>query len=270
MGWSARSDVGVVAAGDYSELVAPDRDPSACRGVLVLHGGGPAGPIGTRATQPLLPGSCPGQFELDLAADVRDVAARAPYAFLSTDHGGSHSWGHDLAIAGVDAAYAALVGTVPGAGASSKVALFAVSMGGITAANWAARNPTLVAGVIGFIPASDLAHHRGTDADPNLWYDEINLRYGGDGRTPDMILPDRDFAAVAAAHDPMALAGQLRAHPTWLHYQDDDPWVPAETVRALATAIGTTAAAVSAGDGAHAAWTMTADDLLARLNACNW
>jgi pimeloyl-ACP methyl ester carboxylesterase len=72
------------------------------------------------------------------------------------------SFGNPNSTAHMDEAYAFLTG--PARAKAGRVAVIGVSMGFLVACNWARRNPFKVAGIIGIVPACDLAWFRGTDA----------------------------------------------------------------------------------------------------------
>lgn len=76
------------------------------------------------------------------------------YVVEGIDHSQINAWGDPGAMVAMDDNYAYLTSTflMP----SAKIGIIGYSMGGTTALNWALRNPTKVAGVWLFNPATDL------------------------------------------------------------------------------------------------------------------
>jgi len=112
--------------------------------------------------------------------------AEAGYLMGSIDAGGGTAWSNSAAMDRATDGYNWLTGT---AGAKTgKIGLMGWSMGGMTALNWAKRNPTLVAGVLLWAPATDLDYFHSTSgytpaygsALPNNagWTSEIDASYG--------------------------------------------------------------------------------------------
>ena len=97
----------------------------------------------------------------------------------------------------------ALPGTKPG-----KVALIGASMGGLSAMNWAAANPTKVACIVMTIPVINVTDIKGND---RLGYGAyINSAYGGSWTE----------GQYGANHNPqtMASAGKLNGIPMLIFY----------------------------------------------------
>lgn len=82
----------------------------------------------------------------------------AGYVVMGVDHAAINAWGDPNAMAALDDLYTYLTGTflMP----TAKIALQAWSMGGPTALNWALRNPTKVAGIWLWNPATDIRFWR--------------------------------------------------------------------------------------------------------------
>lgn len=76
-----------------------------------------------------------------------EVLARGDWALVAGDFGGAGTYGNDAAMNAVTAAigWARSTGIIH---ATAKVALLGHSMGGMTMINWAARNPSSVAGMV--------------------------------------------------------------------------------------------------------------------------
>lgn len=88
----------------------------------------------------------------------------AGYALLGIDHSAINAWGDPTAMRAMDDAYNYLKNTF--LMSSSKIALQGWSMGGLTALNWAIRNPTKVSAVWLWNPATDIRYYRDSGA-PN-------------------------------------------------------------------------------------------------------
>jgi pimeloyl-ACP methyl ester carboxylesterase len=76
------------------------------------------------------------------------------FVVLGVDHSAINAWGAPNAMRALDDAYSYLVNTfkMP----TAKIGIQAWSMGGLTALNWALRNPAKVAGLWAWNPATDL------------------------------------------------------------------------------------------------------------------
>jgi pimeloyl-ACP methyl ester carboxylesterase len=152
------------------------------RGVILCHGAG--------GDDKMLAGTFPGAARDALRSIVTTDGAGAPpnrYTVLSTlqssgyvfpDEGDllqvrKNSFGNANSSARVDEAYDLLTGSFgakPG-----RVAVVGVSMGFLVACNWARANVSKVAGLIGVVPACDLAWFRGTDARHTETLDHVSI-----------------------------------------------------------------------------------------------
>jgi pimeloyl-ACP methyl ester carboxylesterase len=154
----------------------------------------------------------------------------------SADLGGSADWGKS--IDAIDDLWERMV-SVYGV-ADDGLLLWAGSMGGLLAANYARANPTKVKGLALAIPANDLAyHHSGEDAATGKFAAEVEAAYGG-------------LAAYEAAlanfsptlHNLGDYSGEVL-----LFASEDDPQAPTAGVYEYASALN--AEVVSLGSVGH-------------------
>jgi hypothetical protein len=240
--WSSYG-VGAVHAGEgYLTLLPKNyRADGSLRGVIYCHGAGDAAFSGS-----LNEGTVPSVRNI-----VLTVASRLPV--LSCDLGGQHTWGNDTSLARLTEAKAYLQGAL--GAKSGPVALLALSMGHLTAMNWAAQNLSDVACVAGIIPCCDLDDIYSNDRGGFATF--IDGAYGG------VYVPE----AEQAVHNPATIAAAggfagLR-HKTW--YGAGDTVALASTATALSAAIGGTSSAVQAATTGHVDATVAAipaDDVL--------
>jgi hypothetical protein len=243
-----------------------------CRGVIFCSGAGgfgytvsPAGDAGVTA----------GVNEA-IAYVLRARPGQADgYTFLGVTPGaGAHGWGADAAMTalGTDRTNFQGVGLTGGAKAG-KVALMGISMGHLTAFNFAVRNPSLVAGVLGFIPVSSLVYHYNGGIETGLasggFPTEINTAYGLT-TTPNAPVLN---ATVQAQRDPLTRAAEVASIPWGLSYNKDDFVVPFGTVEAFIDAKGGPNAfrflqRNPTGDHTHT--TITGPQLLEFLDSLAW
>lgn len=157
-------------------------------------------------------------------AHITEALCNAGYLVLGMDAGGPTAWGSD---AGVDAMEAGRQWLVSTWGASSgKVHLYAFSMGGLEACNYAVRYPTKVASMALGSPGVDLGYHHAT------YGAEIDAAYGGAA----------GYTAARPTHDPLLLAqttpSTFQKFPIKVWYNVGDPTVPESTALAFASAVG--------------------------------
>lgn len=170
-------------------------------GLLYCHGGGATALEATAYSSP------------GIAAIVRALASR--YIVLSTDLGGTRTYGNDTVIARVGTARTYLQSTL-GAKAGP-VHMIGASMGAQSAFVYARANPSHVASIVGLVPLIDL-----TDIHANNRLNttaDINTAYGG----------SYSEATYGATHNPATFASQL-SMPIHLWYANDDEAVIAQTV----------------------------------------
>ena len=198
----------------------------------------------------LVPGNATRLNSITLARRLVD----AGYSVLSCDFGGSHTWGNDTAMSRITDAvtWAGTLGY-----RTDKVGLWGYSMGHLNLYNWAHRNATKVACLIGYIPASD-----GQDAYDNAGVAvEMDAAYAGGG------------AANASARDPKQITNVVSGLPWRAYYSSDDTTVPAATVTGLASSLGKATQAVNLGAGGHdddVAANIDPGAFLAFIDAGNW
>jgi pimeloyl-ACP methyl ester carboxylesterase len=138
MSMVAQAYTGILSGGESHIEITPKIRPAAPQyGVIHLHGA--SGTAWTALTS-----------LNDGKPHTPAHIARAGYNAIASDAGGPQTWGNQASIDGAERSYQriqAIPGTKPG-----KVFLVGSSMGGLTALNWAAANPTKVAGIIMVIP----------------------------------------------------------------------------------------------------------------------
>ena len=209
-----------------------------CRGVVFLNG---AGGFGLAVT----PGAHVIGVVDDLTAAVEYVLKARPgqpegYTFLGTTPGnGAHGWAADARLNALTTDLAAFQGLGPMGGAlPGKVALIGVSMGHLTAVNYALRNPTKIAGVLGLMPVCDLVYHYNGGVETGLatggFPTEINQAYGLSTSPNAPVLN----ATVKAQRDPVTRASELAGIPWGLSWNLDDFVVAHTTVEAFIAAKG--------------------------------
>jgi pimeloyl-ACP methyl ester carboxylesterase len=220
-------DVGLYAAGEKSLRVVPKyyRPNNTRTGVIFAHG------HGGDALQARDGANAPG-----LNAIIEAIGENGN-PVLSCDFAGN-SWGNATASARMNDAYALLQGSM-GAKAG-KVIVIGYSMGHVVVANWAAANPTKVAGIVGLLPVCDMAD---IYAQSN-YVGSINTAYGG----------SYNNATLGGTNNPlvMANAGKFATIP-WKGYSiADDTIATYSKVQAMATAVGANGSIVTlAGSGGH-------------------
>lgn len=180
------------------------------RGVIVCHG---ATAVETR----FIDGVAPQQQR------IVQAIAEAGYPCLAHRQVGD-AWGNDAAIAKVALAKTFLQGTL--GAKSGKIFLLGGSMGALLAMAYARANPTLVQGLILFLPVSDLqdivTNNRGALAA------SANAAYSG----------GYSNATYGATHNPTTFAATLSGIPVQTFYATDDTTVIPSTVTGVMTAIG--------------------------------
>lgn len=215
-------------AGEAHVAVIPKgyRYDGTVRGVLFCHS------RGGDATQGFLPTAS--------TYAVIQAVARAGFPVLTTDLGGTDTWGNDTAIARLTEAKTYLQGAAWNAKAGT-VLLLGQSMGALAMLNWARQNLASVAAAVGLVPVSDLndvyANNRGGFAAG------IDTAYGG----------SYVDSTQKALHNPayFATLGDLAGLNYQAHYGSSDTIVIPSTVTGLVSAIGGTASAVNVGAYDH-------------------
>lgn len=243
-----------------------------CRGVVCLSGAGgfgftctPAGDQGVTA---------------GIAEAIAYVLKARPgqpegYTFLGTTPGSAaHKWGNDSAMTALAADIATFQGNGKCGGAKAgKVALMGISMGHLTAFNYAVRHPADIAGVMGFIPVSSLVQHYNAGVETGLasggFPTEINTAYGL-STSPNAVTLD---ATVKAQRDPLTRAAELDFMPWGLSYNLDDFVVAYSSVEAFISAKGGQDAfrfLQRNPTGDHTATHITGPQLLEFLDSLDW
>lgn len=221
-------------AGEWMADMAPSsyRRDGTVRGVVYCHGAGQDAfvPMSRLASGPV--GTLFGQQPL-----ICELARNFPVACC--DLGGSQTWSSDAAINAVTAAVAWLKDPAKGGAKTDKVYLVGVSMGNLAAMGWARTHVADVAAICSLIPVSDLndivANNRGGFAgNVNAALGHV-YNEGADGPT----------------RNPTNYGAALAGIPTRLYYAGSDTVVIPSTVTGLATVIGSSATAVSAGALPH-------------------
>ena len=237
--------VGMITAGQPVERVyTRDEQRSRLgidrpRGVIFLNGAAGFAPGITPAGHQGVPA--------ELAAAVEFCVKARPgmaegYTFLGTTPGASaHTWGNDAAQTALATDLAAFQGTgICGGAKAGKVALIGVSMGHLTAFNYAVRHPENVAGVLGLIPVCSLVAHYNGGVETGLasggWPTEINQAYGL-STSPNAATLD---ATVKAQRDPITRAAEVAGIPWGLSWNADDFIVPTSSVEQFIVAKGGT------------------------------
>lgn len=138
---------GIYAANEGQYLLVGKDTPrdGTRKGIICLHGHGADATVFT-------PGALSNSFA---PGNHARALAQAGYIVLSIDAGGPAPWANDVAMTAVTNAHTWLTG-VSGGAKTGEVGLVGWSMGGLTALNWAKRNPSLVGAMELFAPATDL------------------------------------------------------------------------------------------------------------------
>lgn len=220
MGLRSSMGSGRYAVGEKDVYVA-DPQLAGVRGVIWCHG------ATTDAT------SCRDYSYIGRLHLTNALAERFP--LLSIDAGGPQAWGNPTAVARVDDAVTYLQGT-KGA-KSGTVLLVGVSMGALTALNYAKANPSKVAAIVGIIPVIDLNDMVTNDRGPGSAA-LINTAYG-----------TYSEATHGPAYNPATYAASFTT-PTRLFYASDDMTCIPAAVTAFDTACAA-AAATSLGALGH-------------------
>lgn len=190
---------GLITPGDLEIVIRPKYTPTVPRyGILYTHGAG---------------GTADALIDYGHATHRTRYAADAGFTAISSDWGGPQTWGNQVAMDALTAGYNYLQnqpGVKPG-----KVFISGGSMGGLNALNWAARNPTKVAGLSIYIPVIDMAGIH----DQNLsgyasYIDNAYASLGG-----------WDTATMASTWSPLheAAAGKYAGIPIRINYGLQDP-----------------------------------------------
>lgn len=203
---------GILSAGEAHVELYPKIKPTVLKyGVVNLHGA--SGDAWT--VLGWLNDSKPG---------TPNYVARNGQTGIAADAGGPQTWGNQAAIDGAQRSYARL--QIMRGAKTGKAFLIGASMGGLTALNWAAANPTKVAGIVLIIPVINLndvkVNNRGGYASL------VNAAHGG----------NYDQATQGATKNPqtMATAGKYAGIPILLYYGlTDTVCVPGEATTFAAT-----------------------------------
>lgn len=144
---------------------------------------------------------------------------------VSADYGGPQTWGNDVAISAMDAAYNYLMShskTKKG-----KVALCGGSMGGLNALVWAAANPDKVSCMSIYIPVIDLV---------GIWENNIS----GFRSLIDTAHGGWNTGSMASRKDPLTMAkeGKFKNFPILINYGSTDQICLPEKTEAFAAYVG--------------------------------
>ncbi|WOB24732.1 MULTISPECIES: hypothetical protein [Xanthomonas] len=202
--------VGKVRAGENDLLLSQEQLLPLRRAVIYVHGA--EGAAGGLAWTVL-----PGRW-----ATLNAVARRS--TILSSDLGGNSTWGNDVVINAITAAWNYLK-TLPGVSAD-RVSFLCQSMGTTGTIAWAAANQTLVDRIAMMIPVINLLDVRNNSS----YQAAIDTAYGG----------TYSEATQGATHNPltMALAGKLVGIPIQMWYGATDTLCKPEFALQFAAAAG--------------------------------
>lgn len=199
-------------------------------GVVFVHG------YGDTAVSPMDISNKLGQFELiETLTDAGLPVLTMDFGQTGVTPGGENGWGNATVVARLATAFTYMTGAPVGA-KTGKILLVGVSMGNISAMNYAKANPTKVAGLVGVIPVVDM--------DDIYQNNRSNLRPSIEA-AHGITYP----AALPAGSNPATSQGSLSSVPTRLYYSTGDTVIIPSTVTTLATAIG--AAAIAHGSLEH-------------------
>jgi dienelactone hydrolase len=229
--------VGRAVAGQEDFYAAPLRawqNPGTAQGVIICHGF-----IGDLVATPSAVGLA---FEYSIGVPLFNHL-REQFAYAEGDFS-NDAWGNDTAIANVETMRSWMQSSM--GAKSGKVALVGISMGGLTALNYAMAHPENVACVVGLIPAVNLqallSNPAGTDS--------INAAYGG----------TYDDSRDGPMHNPVVYASDFPNVPVHLYYSTADTGVlpqyaeqfiancPTAQGTAVSTTLDHSNAAVAAAD----------------------
>lgn len=148
-----------VAVGNADVIIRPSVAVDKRPGVIFVHGAGEGGL---------------GWMSIPTRVPIFKSLTNAGFTVLSTDMGGTQTWGNDTAQSGITAAYNYLQ-TLPDVQAGA-VFVLGQSMGGLGSFIWAANNKPKVRALSTLIPVTNLGniHARG-----DYHTDLINAAYGG-------------------------------------------------------------------------------------------
>ena len=207
-----------VVSGQRELIIKPKFPPESPKmGIMFCHG---AGGLADQALRP--------EF-----AKVLQPLSDLGHPIMSHDLVSSATWGNDAGQSAMTTAKAYMHASM-GAKAG-KILLVGASMGGLSSFVWAKNNPTLVAGIIGIVPVSDV----------NDIY--TNNRQGLATWIASAYAGGWSQATLGAARNPItfATAGALAGIPALLFSAASDATVIPSTVLALKNAIGASATHVS-------------------------
>jgi predicted alpha/beta hydrolase family esterase len=145
-----------------------------------------------------------------------------------------NNWGAPDADDAIDAAWARMVSRY--GVASDKVMLVGISMGGLTALNYAVNNPTKVSAVLALVPAVSLQHHHDDpvtlggsvpDDDGTGWDHEIDVAYGGHSAYLEALSTRSPYHHMTFPDIPLLC-----------YVSDNDTQAPPDLVEEYVTAVG--------------------------------
>lgn len=236
-----QTSTGVVFAGEKEVVVRPIRTAVTKPPVIYVHGA--EGDVGGGLTW----------MKIKSRAPLIHALANDGRMLLSADLGGVATWGNDIAMSRLTAAYNVTQSLTDDM--SGKVVLVGQSMGGLNAMLWARANPTLVHSVVSVIPVvnlTDIHNNRGLGA-------SIDSAYGG----------SYSEAVYGATKNPstIAQAGGYNTVRTLLYYGDTDILCLPEFAEAFANNSALTqAVAVDGGHSEEAVGLVPASDVIRFIN----
>lgn len=164
------------------------------------------------------------------SAPLRAVSRTRPV--LTTNMGGTATWGNDTARTAVGDALTLIQGTY--GAKTGKVVVMGMSHGAAAALNYARQNPSNVFGVALFAPVVDLVDIH--DNNRGGYATAIETAYGGSS----------GWNSAKAAHNPAGNTGDLAGIPIKAWYSTDDPICTSTTVTTFITAVSGTSQSLGA------------------------
>ena len=241
--------------------------PGANRLIYFMHGAGGYGQVFSERSAEF------PAIDVTMRATMRMLADNG-YVILSTKHGGANTWGNDLSLGMIEDWVDYMFTTHPMTQGGSKLALLGISMGHITAFNYAVRHTSQVVGGICAVPAVSLEYHYHGGVEGNVllngWVpNAINTAYGLSAGPPDGNNAPTLNATVKAERDPVTRAAELNGVVPWhLFYNSDDPVT--DTGNQAPPFVAASGASYTAGTGGHFEWEVDNAFVLSFINGLNW
>ncbi len=171
-----------------------------------------------------------------LRSDKLLALARFHFVVIGVDSG--PTWGNDVGLGYMNDGVTYLQGTSGGA-KSGNILLYATSMGGVNALNYAKRNLSTVSAIALVCTPPDVEDVRANNRG-GFTQASIETAYGNNSL----------WQTARPTRNPVEFASQLAAIPVRIWYTTDDPFVMTSCVDAFATAHGNTTK-TNMGTGGH-------------------